>query len=315
MTTSPTRGETSIFSHPSRRQRSPDSVSARRVLSKSGVASHVGPQKCDFTSISGECTTTPFRRLFDTFNRAPTGGGGRGKSEIFGSEFGTRNPSNCVGLAVLCIWLGLTPRGLETTWAPKWKRARPNRIQCTTGRTIENPRSLALLWKIGMQRRRKHPFSHGVVATARTHMHIRSRSCVSRSLGAACPRRNQELTQPRRVRTGFDETRGLTNTRTKKHTVAKCSQQDQRETKHRTFCSARRATEPGFGICTPRALEIRPRFSLVSTTVRFHEQLRWGHHDGGTNAHLGPAKPPTMYCRNVIENPLSLALLGNFENK
>jgi hypothetical protein len=36
---------------------SPDSESARRELSKSGVAFHVGPQKCDVTSESGGGTT------------------------------------------------------------------------------------------------------------------------------------------------------------------------------------------------------------------------------------------------------------------
>ena len=39
-------------------KRSPDSESARRELSKSGLASHVGPQKCDFASNSGGGTTT-----------------------------------------------------------------------------------------------------------------------------------------------------------------------------------------------------------------------------------------------------------------
>ena len=73
---------------------------------------------------------------------------------------------------------------------------------------------------------------------------------------------------------------------------------------------ARRETEPGFGICAPRALEIRSRFSFWSTKMRFHEQLRWGHHGGGTNVDPGPAKAQPVYYRNIIENPLSLALLG-----
>jgi hypothetical protein len=29
--------------------------------------------------------------------------------------------------------------------------------------------------------------------------------------------------------------------------------------------------------------------------MRFHEQLRWGHHGGGTKVHLGPAKPDSVY--------------------
>jgi hypothetical protein len=49
--------------------------------------------------------------------------------------------------------------------------------------------------------------------------------------------------------------------------------------------------------------------NLVHTN-RFHEQLRWGHHAGATNVHPGPAKPGSVYCRNSIENLLSLALLG-----
>ena len=44
--------------------------------------------------------------------------------------------------------------------------------------------------------------------------------------------------------------------------------------------------------------------------MRFHEQLRWGHHGGGTKAHPGPAKPEPVYYRSIIENPLSLTLLG-----
>jgi hypothetical protein len=35
-----------------------------------------------------------------------------------------------------------------------------------------------------------------------------------------------------------------------------------------------------------------------------------GHHDGGTNVHPGLAKPDSVYYRSIIENPLSLALLG-----
>jgi hypothetical protein len=34
---------------------------------------------------------------------------------------------------------------------------------------------------------------------------------------------------------------------------------------------------------------------------------RWG-----TNMHLGPAKPDSVYYGNMIENPLSLVLLGEF---
>jgi hypothetical protein len=40
------------------------------------------------------------------------------------------------------------------------------------------------------------------------------------------------------------------------------------------------------------------------------EQLRLGHHGGGTKAHPGPAKAQPVYYRNIIENPLSLTLLG-----
>jgi hypothetical protein len=46
-----------------------------------------------------------------------------------------------------------------------------------------------------------------------------------------------------------------------------------------------------------RALEIRSRFSLWYTKMRFHEQLRWGHHGGGTD--VAPRR----------ENPLSLTML------
>jgi hypothetical protein len=44
--------------------------------------------------------------------------------------------------------------------------------------------------------------------------------------------------------------------------------------------------------------------------MRFHEQLRWVHHGGGTNVHSGPAKPDAVYYRSMIENPISLAMLG-----
>jgi hypothetical protein len=68
--------------------------------------------------------------------------------------------------------------------------------------------------------------------------------------------------------------------------------------------------EPGFGICAPRALEIRSRFSFRSTKMRFREQLRWGHHDEGSKVDRSPAKAQPVYYRNMIEDPLSLALLG-----
>jgi hypothetical protein len=87
-------------------------------------------------------------------------------------------------------------------------------------------------------------------------------------------------------------------------------QQHQREAKNRKSRPARRETEPGVGFSAKFAAEIKSRFSYVSTQIRFHEQLRWGHHGGGTNAHPGPAKPQPVYYRNIIENPLSLALLG-----
>jgi hypothetical protein len=74
--------------------------------------------------------------------------------------------------------------------------------------------------------------------------------------------------------------------------------------------AAGRETEPGFGICAPRALEVRYRFSFWSTKNRCHEELRWGHNRWGTNAHTGPAKPEPVYNRIIIENPLSLVLLG-----
>jgi hypothetical protein len=67
-------------------------------------------------------------------------------------------------------------------------------------------------------------------------------------------------------------------------------------------------TEPGFGICVPRALEIRSRFSCWSTKMRFHEQVRWGHHGGGTKVDPGPAKAQPVYYRSI--DPLSLTLLG-----
>jgi hypothetical protein len=73
---------------------------------------------------------------------------------------------------------------------------------------------------------------------------------------------------------------------------------------------ARRATKPGFGICVQRALEIRSRFALWSTKLRFREQLRWGHHDGGTNVDPSLAKAQPAHYRSIIENPLSLTLLG-----
>jgi hypothetical protein len=76
--------------------------------------------------------------------------------------------------------------------------------------------------------------------------------------------------------------------------------------------SVRRETEPGFGICAPRALKIRSRPVFGSTHIRFHEQLRSGHHDLGTKAHTGPAKPEPVYYRNIIENSLSLTLLAEF---
>jgi hypothetical protein len=81
-------------------------------------------------------------------------------------------------------------------------------------------------------------------------------------------------------------------------------QQHQREaTTSKNSHPARRETEPGFGICAPRALEIWSRFSFCSAKVRFHEQLRWVHHDGGTKAHTGPAKPEPVYYRSIVENP------------
>jgi hypothetical protein len=44
--------------------------------------------------------------------------------------------------------------------------------------------------------------------------------------------------------------------------------------------------------------------------MRFHKQPRWWYHGGGTNVNTGPAKPEPVYNRNINENPLSLALLG-----
>lgn len=37
--------------------------------------------------------------------------------------------------------------------------------------------------------------------------------------------------------------------------------------------------------------------------MRFHEQLRWGHPDGGTKVHPGPAKPNSVYYRRISESP------------
>ena len=88
-------------------------------------------------------------------------------------------------------------------------------------------------------------------------------------------------------------------------------QQHQREAKKsRMSRFARRETEPGFAICTPSALEIRSRFSFRSTNMRFHEQCRSGHHDGGIQVPPGPAKPEPVYYRNIIENSPSLTELG-----
>jgi hypothetical protein len=36
-------------------------------------------------------------------------------------------------------------------------------------------------------------------------------------------------------------------------------------------------------------------------------------HGGGTKVHPGPARPEPVYYRNIVENPLSLALLGGNE--
>jgi hypothetical protein len=36
----------------------------------------------------------------------------------------------------------------------------------------------------------------------------------------------------------------------------------------------------------------------------------WGQHDGGTKVDTGPAESPPVYNWKIIENPLSLALLG-----
>jgi hypothetical protein len=74
---------------------------------------------------------------------------------------------------------------------------------------------------------------------------------------------------------------------------------------------AREPTETGFGICAPRALEIRSRFSCCSTTNRFREQLRWKHQCGGTNQHVpGSGQGTTSTLQKHYREPLSLTLLG-----
>jgi hypothetical protein len=61
---------------------------------------------------------------------------------------------------------------------------------------------------------------------------------------------------------------------------------------------ARRATEPKFGMCASRGLEIRCL------------QLQCGHHGGRTNVDPSSAKAQPVYYRSIIEKPLSLMLLG-----
>ena len=58
-------------------KRSPDSASARRELSKSGFASHVGLLKCDFTSsrCAGSVSSRAGRENFDVSPRAGDVGG------------------------------------------------------------------------------------------------------------------------------------------------------------------------------------------------------------------------------------------------
>jgi hypothetical protein len=49
---------------------------------------------------------------------------------------------------------------------------------------------------------------------------------------------------------------------------------------------------------------------LVHTHASSQATL-WGHHDGGTKVHPGQAKPDSACYRRLIENPLSLMLLGD----
>jgi hypothetical protein len=69
-----------------------------------------------------------------------------------------------------------------------------------------------------------------------------------------------------------------------------------------------RAPGNGARIRNLRAESSRNQESLLiwSTKMRSREQLRWGHHGGGTKVAPGPAKAQTVYCSSSIENPLSL---------
>jgi hypothetical protein len=44
--------------------------------------------------------------------------------------------------------------------------------------------------------------------------------------------------------------------------------------------------------------------------MRLREQLRWGHHGGGTNVDPGPATAQSVYYRSIIENPLIAYTVG-----
>jgi hypothetical protein len=73
--------------------------------------------RCMTAACSGRHICRRGDALYDAFNMVPIGtmrwGMRRGvgkKSQIFASEVGTRNPSRCIGLALLCILVGLTPR-------------------------------------------------------------------------------------------------------------------------------------------------------------------------------------------------------------
>jgi hypothetical protein len=52
----------------------------------------------------------------------------------------------------------------------------------------------------------------------------------------------------------------------------------------------------------PRAREIRSRFSCWYTKMRFREQLRWGHHGGGTSG-LGSGQGATSVLQKQYREP------------
>ena len=121
-------------------KRSPDSESACRELSKSGLASHVGPHTCSLTSNSGGGTTAGGTKVDPGPAKAPKWTRVRPRhNQLCLIHMKTQQSGLGSYLGPQTCDFTSNSGGGTTTGAPKHTRVRPGRIQCATEELSRTP--------------------------------------------------------------------------------------------------------------------------------------------------------------------------------